>query len=170
MGADWSDRIDQISIGVAKPPCCNGDTECPPTTNDPEVCLATVYSDNDCGGASKKIRSDVLYRPREWDPIDANVPYTTRVKGSWNHYDGASWSHFGNGMNQSVLFEGGCAIEVFNEVNFGSESFTMRQDPTKNYSCKEAQFIGLLNGWQWGTEHGATNHDTADGFSGYKAW
>lgn len=54
MGSTWSDRIDQISIGVAKPPCCGDD--CGPI---PEVCIATVYSDTDCGGASKKIRSDV---------------------------------------------------------------------------------------------------------------
>jgi len=167
MGSDWSDRIDQISIGVAKPPCC-GDS-CPPEDH-PEVCLATVYSDSDCGGASKKIRSDVIYRPQEWMPVDNSIPYTTRVKGSWDHYNGASWAHFGNGMNQSVLFEGGCAIEVFNHGNFQSESYTMRQDPSKNYSCKEAQFIGQLNGWAWGTGKGATNYDDSNGYSGYLAW
>jgi len=171
MGLDWSDRIDQITVGVASPPCCG--EECPPCENPPceeHICLATVYSDEDCGGASKKIRSDVVYRPHDWEPIDNTVPYTTRVKGSWDHYDGDSWEHFGNGMNQSVLFDGSCAIEVFNIGNFRSESFTMRQDPSKNYSCKEAQFIPLLNGWTWGTENGATSHAESNGFSGYKAW
>ena len=89
MGADWSDRIDQISIGIAKPKCCDGPTPCDP--ENPEVCLATVYSDGDCGGASKKIRSDVLYRPKEWEPLNGLIPYETRVKGSWDHYNGASW-------------------------------------------------------------------------------
>ena len=170
MGADWSDRIDQISIGVAKPPCCTTPDGpiCPP--EHPEVCIATVYSDGDCGGASKKIRSDVLYRPKEWEPINASIPYATRIKGSWDHYNGAFWEHFGNGMNQSVLFEGRCAIEVFNHVNFQSESFTMRQDPSKNYSCKEAQFIGMLNGWAWGTGQGAANFADSNGYSGYLAW
>lgn len=169
MGLEWSDRVDQVTIGVAAPPNCL--CEEPPCDTDPvPVCLATVYTDGNCGGGAKKIRSDVLYRPREWEPLYGPVAYTTLTKGSWDHYNGASWPKFGSGMTQSVLFNGGCAIEVFNIGNFRSESFTMRQDPTKNYSCKEVTFIPELNGWKWATENGATNHEDAAGFSGYKAW
>ena len=184
MGTNWSDTVDQLTIGVAKPPCCPVEPgDCcdrnhpnwPDCDNEPAtVCLATVYSENDCGGESKLIRSDVVYRPNAWDPIKKYVGYDTKVKGSWATYNGPTWSHFSQGTAESVLFTGGCAIEVFNETNhFMSESYTMRMDPSKNYACKEALYIPSLNGWQWTSASGAADaaaaRDTYNYF-GYLAW
>lgn len=52
---DKSDEADQISIGIIY--VCKGD-DC--THN---ACNATIYNESECSGASKLIRSDILYRP-----------------------------------------------------------------------------------------------------------
>lgn len=52
---DKSDEADQISIGiiyVCKGPDCNH-----------KACNATIYNESECSGASKLIRSDIIYRP-----------------------------------------------------------------------------------------------------------
>lgn len=98
------------------------------------------------------------------------------IKGSWNKYDGASWpAHFRTGLNSSFTIDGGCAVEIFNEENFNSESWTFRVEPTSNTFCKDAEFHGLLNGWKWASEYngGAQNDFLAAGEStyfGFHAW
>ena len=57
---DKSDEADQISIGIIyKPPTCTD----PPCTTEAPACNATIFNESECSGASKLIRSDIIYRP-----------------------------------------------------------------------------------------------------------
>ena len=58
---DKSDVVDQITIGIiyntGPGPCDPEEEVCH------KACLATIFNDAECSGASKLIRSDILYRP-----------------------------------------------------------------------------------------------------------
>jgi len=60
MGS-WADKMDQLEIFALAPPC-ECDSECDGPIRFP--CHTTVYEEGDCKGASKLIRSDVVYRPK----------------------------------------------------------------------------------------------------------
>lgn len=76
-----------------------------------------------------------------------------------------------DGAVESILYNGGCAIEIFNkplEVNAGksdfySESYTMRMPPRENYHCAEYLHLTTLNGYAW-----ADANSSAD-YTGYHA-
>jgi len=53
------------------------------------------------------------------------------------------------GEVESILYNGGCAIEIFNVGDFNSESYTMRMPPKENYHCAEYLHLTTLNGYQW---------------------
>jgi len=53
------------------------------------------------------------------------------------------------GKVESILYNGGCAIEIFNVGDFNSESFTMRMPPKENYHCAEYLHLTTLNGYEW---------------------
>ena len=67
------------------------------------------------------------------------------------------------GTVESILYDGGCAIEIFNEGMFQAESYTMRMPPKENYHCAEYLHLTTLNGYEW-----ADANEIA-GYSGYKA-
>ena len=61
---DKSDEADQISMGIiykppTDPPICTD----PPCTPLGPACNATIFNESECSGASKLIRSDIIYRP-----------------------------------------------------------------------------------------------------------
>jgi len=66
-------------------------------------------------------------------------------------------------MVESILYDGGCAIEVFNQGKFISESFTMRMPPSENYHCTEYLTMAALNSYDW------ADGSNTEGYSGYKA-
>ena len=136
------------------------------------MCLVTVFSEPNCEGESKLIRSDINYRPNIWDPLVEDPSYEDRVKGSWTTYGSGFWSKFNSGMTESAWMTGGCTIELFNEGAFKSESQTVRYDPTRNYECWSALYIPKLNGWAWASASGATSATEAqnNGYFGYFAW
>jgi len=109
-----SDAADQISIGIIyKPPATTCDNPpCP--NNNPMPCNATIFDETECAGSSKLIRSDVIYRP-DIKSRGAVPTKEQRWQGSWLHYNEDKWPMLANGMVQSILYDGGCAIEIFNE-------------------------------------------------------
>lgn len=125
-------------------------------------CLATIFDEPECAGSSKLIRSDVLYRP-DIKSAGAVPTKEQRWQGSWLHYNQDKWPMLNNGMVQSILYDGGCAIEIFNEGYFQSESYTMREPPSENYRCQMYLSMEELNDYMWADER-----DVA-GYSGYKA-
>lgn len=114
-----SDTIDQLTIGIIYKN---------------NACIATMFDGEECTGSSKLIRSDVLYRP---DIRDKGATPTDNQKwqGSWLHYNGDSAPMLNDGIVESFLMDGGCAIEYFNHEEMESESQVFRQHPKKNYFC-----------------------------------
>lgn len=60
-----SDEADQISIGIIYIPKPDPPTTCtdPPCNPIGPACNATIFNESECSGASKLIRSDIIYRP-----------------------------------------------------------------------------------------------------------
>jgi len=67
------------------------------------------------------------------------------------------------GMVESILYRGGCTVEIFNEGKFQSESFSMRH-PGMEYHCAEYLHLNALNGYDW-----ADKANMAEDYTGYKA-
>ena len=171
---DWSDKVDQIEIFALAPPCdCSKD---PDPLCHRHHCHTTVYSDLNCQGASKLIRSDILIRPKLTSYYASPATKEEVIKGSWDHYNGQSWpAHFGTGLNSSFTIDGGCAVEIFNQVDFQSESWTFRVEPRSNTFCKDAEFHHELNGWKWASEYGGTIQEgftdaSTSNYFGFHAW
>jgi hypothetical protein len=67
------------------------------------------------------------------------------------------------GTVESILYDGGCAIEIFNEGMFQAESYTMRMPPKENYHCAEYLHLTTLNGYEW------ADGDADPEYTGYHA-
>jgi len=141
-----SDEADQITIGIIYN----------------NACQATIFNESECSGSSKLIRSDIIYRPDITEK--GSVPTQDQLwQGSWLHYDEDKWPMLKSGTVESILYNGGCAIEIFNEGKFQSESYTMRMPPSENYHCAEYLYLNALNDYEW-----ADAFDAED-YTGYKA-
>merc|ERR1719384_2757503 len=95
---DKSDEADQITIGIIY---------------NNNACQATIFNESEGSGSSKLIRSDIIYRPDITEK--GSVPTQDQIwQGSWLRYDEDKWPMLKSGTVELILYNGGCAIEIFN--------------------------------------------------------